>query len=398
VSAPGVTDKEIHVVVISDLTNVLGTHYEDFTNGIQAYFDMVNANGGIYGRKLVISKVRDDKMTNNLQEVKNSLNSDNAFATFNATVLFTGANELAKAKMPTFIWNINPEMADKSNIFANVGAICFGCIGQQLPALVHENGYKTIAILGYGVSAESKECAKGDKDSFTKYNPDVKIAVYDDNIAYAEPNLTPQVTQMKNAGVQFVTTCMDNKETLVLAKEMQKQGLNAVQELPNAYEQDYAAANGQYFEGSYVYPQFVPLEFSPLPPLEQKFVDQMRQSNKHIGELAVIGWIDADEFLTGLKLAGPDFSQQKVIDGLNSQTAYSAGGMIQPINWTKQHADPAKNPDSVDPTACATYVQIKSGKFVPAMTQPGKPWFCVGPATDPILAQPTYKSFVPENG
>ena len=34
-------------------------------DGIQAYFDMVNSEGGIYGRKLTIAKRHDDQLTNN---------------------------------------------------------------------------------------------------------------------------------------------------------------------------------------------------------------------------------------------------------------------------------------------------------------------------------------------
>ena len=34
---------------------------------------------------------------------------------------------------------------------------------------------------------------------------------------------------MKQKGVQFVITCIDLQESFTLAKEMQKQGLNAVQ-------------------------------------------------------------------------------------------------------------------------------------------------------------------------
>ena len=43
-----------------------------FANGIQAKFDMVNAAGGIYGRKLVIGANRNDGFINNQLVVKES--------------------------------------------------------------------------------------------------------------------------------------------------------------------------------------------------------------------------------------------------------------------------------------------------------------------------------------
>ncbi len=49
-----------------------------------------------------------------------SLADDNAFATFVATLQFTGADLLGEAEQPTFIWNINPEMTPgHDNIFGN---------------------------------------------------------------------------------------------------------------------------------------------------------------------------------------------------------------------------------------------------------------------------------------
>ena len=59
-----------------------------------------------------------------------------------------------------------------------------------------------------------------------------------------------------------------------------------------------------------------------------------------VTELSTEGWIAANMFVTGLKLAGPNFTQQKLIDALNKDTDFDAGGMIVPINWTYQHNDP----------------------------------------------------------
>src|SRR5262249_21747866 len=76
ISAPGVSDSEIHVAVITDATNILGGHYKELADGIQAYFDKLNASGGIYKRQLKITAQRDDKMTANETEVKASLAQD----------------------------------------------------------------------------------------------------------------------------------------------------------------------------------------------------------------------------------------------------------------------------------------------------------------------------------
>ena len=108
--------------------------------------------------------------------------------------------------------------------------------------------------------------------------------------------------------------------------------------------------------------------------------------------LGPAGWVLADEFVTGLKLAGPDFSQQKVIDALNSLTAYDDNGLIPPINWTKQHNDPLNDPSALSKLDCGDYVKVESGKFVPVYDEPGKPFVCFN-RTDPTVDNPQHLSF-----
>ena len=85
----------------------------------------------------------------------------------------------------------------------------------------------------------------------------------------------------------------------------------------------------------------------------------------------MIGWIAADQFVHGLKLAGPEFTQQKVIDALNTLTDVTVNGLIPPIDWTKQHIDPieASRGPRHDVSA-STSSKIKNGKFVPAFAEP----------------------------
>ncbi|MGH8976960.1 MAG: ABC transporter substrate-binding protein, partial [Acidimicrobiia bacterium] len=270
VEAPGVTDTEIKVVVISSKTNPLNGKYAELADGMNAYFDMINSEGGIYGRELKITNERDDIVgLQNQEQVQASLAEDDAFATFLASLGFTGADELEAAGMPTFIWNIRPEMAGHENVFANIGAICFGCAGQIVPFMVDQLGATKVGVLGYGVANESKLCAQGNRKSIEKYS-DAEVAFYDDTIQFAAPDLSAQVAEMKAKGVEFVTTCMDINETIVLGKEMQKQGLDAVQHLPNGYDASLIAANADVLEDAIVIPGFVAFENEPQIPEVEK--------------------------------------------------------------------------------------------------------------------------------
>jgi len=390
VHSKGVTDSQISTDAVVTITNNPTGTFAPLADGIRAYFAMVNDGGGIYGRQLKLNQVRDDQLGFNAQTVRAALAGDNAFATFGATNLFTGADLLARANQPAFIWNINPQMGGHNNIFGNVGAICFTCAAHTLPYIAKQIGATKVGIIAYGVVQESKDCATGIKNSFQKY-PTAQVVFSDDSLPYAAP-LAADVTAMKNKGVQLIGTCIDFGESDTLGKEMLRQGLKATQVQPNGYDADFISKNAAALEGSIVLTQFVASQEQPQIAQVQKLFEWTGKTHVPVRELTTYGWILADEFVTGLKLAGPDFTQQKVIDALNSLTAYNAGGLIPPLDWTKQHGDPNKDTSALSKLDCFDYLKITNGKFVPLYSQPGKPFLCFN-RTDPNVDNPQHLSF-----
>jgi hypothetical protein len=196
-----------------------------------------------------------------------------------------------------------------------------------------------------------------------------------------------------------VFTCIDQRETLILAREMAKQHLGAVQYVNNLYDPQFVHDNAGYLEGDFVAPQFAVLENTPLIPVEKDFVTWMGKSGKPVSELPGYGWIAALQLVHGLKLAGPNFSQQKVIDALNEDTHFDADGMIVPVDWTMQHNDPAGPDGTANQFAgdyqCVSLTRIHAGRFVPVFQTPGKPFTCmVGGRNAPTLTKnPTHENF-----
>ncbi|HTL84486.1 MAG TPA: ABC transporter substrate-binding protein [Acidimicrobiia bacterium] len=392
VTAPGVTDKQINVNAVITESNSPTGSFGPLADGIRAYFEMINSNGGIYGRQLKLTKTYDDQLGQNAQAVRAAL-TDKPFATFIAAVLFTGAPLLARANQPTFTWNINPEFAGKNNFFANKGALCFKCEGHVLPWLAKQLGATKIGIIAYGVSQESTECADGLSNTYAKYGGPAKVVFKDKSLPFAA-NLSSDVSAMKRAGVQFIHTCVDLGESFALGKEMKRQGLNAVQTLPNGYDPEFVKKNADALDGSIIGPQFVAFEHEPQIDEVKKLFEWTNKIGVPVKESTASGWTIADEFVTGLKLAGPNFSQQKVIDGLNTLTNYSDNGFIQPVDWTKMHQDPDKHPDARGTLDCGNFVKVQGGKLVPVYDEPGKPWVCFG-ENDPNIDNPQHLSFAP---
>jgi len=383
VDQPGVTKDTITVGGVTSITNALNAPYGDIYKGVKAYFAMQNAQGGIYGRKLKLATPRDDQMVNNLKETQGLLTQDNVFAAVGLATIFdfSGAAELEKAGIPSFGWNINAEW-NKPNLFGNAGALCLGCDGVELPWMAKQLHKKTVGVLAYNV-ADSKSCAQGVQKSFAKY-PTAKVAFYTDSLSFGTPDFAVEVGKMKDAGVDFITTCMDTNGVLAIAKEARKQGLNAIQYLPNGYDQQFMKANGQFFEGSIVRVPFVPFETKPAPPGLSEYLKWMSKQGYTPNEYTTYGWINAAMLLEGLQGAGPNFTQQKVVDALNKLTNDTGGGLLDGIDWTTQHTE------TRPPESCAAYVKVVGTKFVPVFVPKGKTFLCFKRDAG-VDVPPTYK-------
>jgi len=376
VTAPGVTDTEIRVGGVASVKNPLGGRYGDAFAGTQAYFDMVNASGGIYGRKLVLAAKRDDQLANNTSEVQGLLTQDKVFAVLPvATLLFTGAQTLVDQNVPTFGWTINPEWQGsakdpRSNLFGQTGSyLGFDNATAVLPWLAQHLKAHKIGLLAYSV-AQSSQCADGVKNSFKKYGAavDAQVAFVDQSLAFGISDLSVQVSKMKKAGVDLVTTCMDNNGVVTLAKEMKKQRLSAVQYMPNSYDHDFLKEFGDLFEGSVARTDYVQFEVKDKPKGLTDFLTWIAKQNTTPTENALVGWLNADLFVTGLKGAGPSFSRQKVIDAINQLTDFNADGLVNGVDWTKAHVQAGDT--------CQFFSTIKDSQFVPDYGQPGKPFVC----------------------
>ena len=59
-------------------------------------------------------------------------------------------------------------------------------------------------------------------------------------------------------------------------------------------------------------------------------------------EVALDGWMAADQFVTGLKAVGADLTQEKLVAAINQETAYNGGGLTTPVELDEgpHHATP----------------------------------------------------------
>jgi len=394
VSAPGVSATEIRVGGVASVTNPLGGSYGSSFDGTEAYFDMVNAAGGVYGRKLVLAEKKDDGAVNNKAQVDALIGADIFAVLPVATLLFNGASDLVAAGIPTFGWTINPEWEGTAsdprlNLFGQNGSyLGFAEPKPTFAYLIGKLGKHRLGVLGYNVP-QSSECAKGMRATIDTYGAGIgaKVAYFDTSLSYGDKNLAVQVSKMADAGVDIVTTCMDTNGVVTLATEMDKQGLDAIQYLPNGYDHEFLKQYGDLFEGSVVRTDFAVWELpeDQRPKGLREFLTWMRRRNAAPTENAAAAWINAAQFVAGLRAAGADFDRKKVIDAINAMDDFNADAMIAGVNWTTQHTKWAEAG-----VTCDMDVLIEHSTFVPAFSKPGKPFLCVD-GSDPAKLVATNK-------
>jgi hypothetical protein len=382
---PGVTDDEIHFSAFgTQANNPLGTCVLDcYTDGINAYFAFRNSEGGVGGRDLVLTTVLDDELSNNQQRALEIISDNDTFATFGATQIPAGWPDIAEAGIPFYTWSIWPaEATGVESTFGYSGVICTTCTSRNGPWVGTQVDATTVATLGYGVSPNSQECAQGAADSVELYSEDTgqEVGYTNGDLAFGLPNgIGPEVTAMKDAGVDFIIACLDLNGMKTIAQELERQGMGDVPMMhPNSYDEDFIAEAGDLFEGDVISVAFRPFEADPGDSQLADFQEWMDETGGQVSEIAMIGWINADLAYQGLVAAGDGYTRESVIAATNEMTAYTAGGLIPPIDWTRQHEPPTEDDPAThgaDPV-CFSLLQVHDGQMELMSDDPGAPFTC----------------------
>jgi len=393
---PGVTDAAItYAVVGTRSNNPLGTCILDcFVDGIEAYFAFRNDEGGIYGRQLEVGDVLDDALLQNQVRALEVVSSDAAFGSFNATLLASGWGDLDDAGVPTYTWGIHSaEMAGRESVFGHVGVLCIECTGRSVPLAASMAGATRVASLGYGTTDNSKVCAQTQAASIELYSDEIGAeSVYmNDELDYGLPaGIAPEVTAMREAGVDFISTCLDLNAALTLAQELERQGMGDVPMYhPNTYDEAFVAANAELFEGDFVVTLTRPLESEPAGGMVD-FNEWITETGGEPGDLSLAGWVSADLAFQGLLAAGPEFDRASVIAASNRFDAFTADGMTFPVDWTQGHL-PQTEDGRIGPHECASLLRVVDGTF--EMIAPADEPFLCWDNQDRTWAEPTPTSF-----
>jgi hypothetical protein len=384
VDAPGVTDAEIrYSVLATESNNPFGTCIlECYAAGIEAYFDYVNTElGGIYGRKLVVTDKVDDEFLKNQEKALEILTADDTFATFSSTAVATGWPDFAADGVPLYVWaSIPSALEGQQSTFGEVTVRCQdpSCPDRVVPYLMKVSDKHKLASIGYAV-------AKGSCDFITEgvaaYSEQIgagaEVAYNNQDLQFGLPNgVAPEVTAMKNSGADILSGCTEVQGMKTFMDEAIRQNLDIVPLVPQDLNEEQLAQLGAAFEGGYLRSNIRSFQ-GELNEAQEKYREYMAKTGGKEDIVSIYGWINAALAYEGLEQAGPDFSREKVIDATNQLTAFTAGGLTPPQNWTIGHDAPS--PETADTTGqayeCYSITQIVDGELT-LVGEPDKPFTC----------------------
>jgi branched-chain amino acid transport system substrate-binding protein len=366
--------------------------------GVKAYFDWRNSEGGVHGRKLVLAVQLDDQLGQNQQQALLIVSQNDVFGAFSAALLASGWKDIGQAGIPLYTDGINfNERNGEPGMYGNLPVLCVSCVSPYSPHAAIVANAKKIATLGYGIAQASKDCVTSNVASVEKFagKTGQSIVYKNDAIDYGMANgIAPEVTAMKNAGVEMVVSCIDLSGVKTLEQEMERQGIGKVPVFQtNGYDAEFMKSVGDLFEGDIVGVSFRPFEANGGKSQLEKYREWMGKSGQGLTEESMRGWIVADLAYQGILAAGPGFTRESVIAATNKMTAFTAGGLTGPTDWSRQH-EPWTDQDPVThgyAKVCLSYVRVKNQQFE-LIGDKDKPFSC----WDPNLSQwtePTSNDF-----
>jgi branched-chain amino acid transport system substrate-binding protein len=360
----GVSAHRIVVGGIASVTGPLPQAFAPVFDGVNAYFDMVNASGGISGRTIDLADALDDAAdpSQDVQQVRTLVESDHVFAVVGvATPSFTGGSYLADNDVPTFGYDVNPQWTDGPSLFGYEGSfIDFEHPGPEPAYLAERVGAKRVGIIAYNLSQSSQGCV-GIANDMAKFH--IPVEFEDLSITPPAIDLSADVSRMRAAGVDFVASCLDLSGNLVLSRALRSGGMSSVtQYWLDGYDEAAIRASASLMDGTYFLIGHVPfasgLQQAAKYPEMALYLQELHKyfPADEPSEPSIAGWISAEMFCAGLREIGRDVTRARLVAAVNSFTAYT-GGLVAPIDWKVEHTENG-------PLDCNVFVRAEGTGFV----------------------------------
>jgi ABC-type branched-subunit amino acid transport system substrate-binding protein len=382
----GITDTQVRLAVIADVDNSLAPGvFKASIDAMRAWAKVVNKDGGVAGRKVVIDFI-DSKLNPN--ETRNAIIKAcaNDFAMVGGEALFMN--------------NVDDMVACENQAGQAIGI-------PDMPGLALDPAQScspvSYPIIGYGPYCTTKNdnpqtylAAQGDARWYLSKNKDLHgVWMVPADLKSTKNSLLPSYNAMVDLGIQkdgegfydtfqtdpesaltpIIQVIKDNNSTFAysgsdkmasLRKEATLQGVTSVKVwgcTQACYSKPFLESGGADVEGTYSVITTLPFytEYQRNPTLK-KLVAAVGGIDK-VDSNAVASWLAALLFQNATEkavAAGGTYDRKALFDALQQETEYDAAGIMGPTN-VAEHLQPT----------CIVMTQVQDGKLVRAY--PKKP-------------------------
>jgi branched-chain amino acid transport system substrate-binding protein len=346
-------------VTIGNVTTLLAGLFTGGLVGTEAYAAYVNSQGGVNGRKIVVSSA-DDQFQGalNKQGVQSVVRTD--FASVGGLSLEDSFSEPVIAANPGFpdvTASLDPATEKLPNNFSPAPASNGWPTG---PLLYFKQRYPTQITHTATIIANlpSTELAWGNEKNAMQHLG--YTVLYDPALAPTTTDFTEQVVAMKNAGVQILFLEQEPQNyASAIFRDLSQQNFHPVVVLgaPSYNPQLVGNAGGPHaVSGAYLEQAaslFLVEDAAQIPMITTFNTWVQKVSPGFTPDFfALAGWLCGELFVDALRNAGTNPSRGSLLQALRKITAFDSGNLL-----------PVSNPADKVPITCYLLGRVTNGKF-----------------------------------
>lgn len=343
--------------------NYLDKYSQVTENAAKAYFQYVNDQGGVCGRKVDFLACDTAGTADGTQGCLSKLADQDKVFLMGPSLDFN-----LNTVQPTLQSHKLPWVGDSglySEEFQSPWMFPTQINGQNVGALIATYAGQTLHIKKAGISylndVAGPDCTKRAQQAAQKLGYDASPTASNQQV---ETSLDSQVSTLKNAGVQAVLFCNDPVNTIKFIQSCQRNGWHPVFVGGFVAADDVPQAAGSYAAGMY---GFTGYDFynSNTPGVQQyRAITENYFPNTfhHFYEQAA--YIGAEAIVAALRKVGPDLTRTAFLGALKSLTDYDTGMGLH-LNFA--NIGGSQNPSGIMLQADANLKwQVVSARFSPA--------------------------------
>jgi ABC-type branched-subunit amino acid transport system substrate-binding protein len=342
--------------------------------GAEAYYSMVNASGGIYGRKLNLTEMNTTFDPNvGLGVFTKYLPQMFAVNGSQSNVDAVAFKMVQSSGIPWVGEAFDPEFYALPNQVNDEPAVPYGTAGNGAYALYKaaNPSISKVAIIWVN-TAGIQPFVNSDVAGWKSVGVNT---VYNVGVSGTVANLTPYVIQARAKGADVVDAfAVDITEAGRLAQAMQQQGWNPTLKTNySIYDASWHQLAGSGAAGWQAASTYYNLPFLDDAALDattggKQFLYWVNKtaSSQPLDVFTTEGWIQAAYFVQGLIKAGPELTRAKLLTALKGITNFNADGMSATFPSPAQKGTlPAQYCNNIEASTATGYTQIypKTGNF-----------------------------------